>query len=113
MHGDLEAVESLYRKEKETGMKQRLNAIRLLMRGRSQKDVADMLGVCPATVRNWRTNWDRDGKGGLEKRHIGSRSRITPEIRAEIEEIIEIKREIGGRTVTGKLIVGYIKKNTN
>ena len=94
-------------------MKQKLNAIRLLMKGHSQKDVAEMLGVSSATVRNWRTNWDHDGKEGLKTKHKGSRSRITPEIRAEIEEIIEVKREINGRTVTGKLIVGYIKKNTS
>lgn len=94
-------------------MKQKLSAIRLLMKGRKQKEVADSLGVSVATIRSWRTRWDREGKEGLKAKHIGSFSCVTPEIRAEIEEVIEIKREINGRAVTGKLIVGYIKKNTS
>ena len=111
--GDLKAVEQWHRAEKDAKMKQKLNAIRLLMKGHGQQEVADAIGVSVATIRNWRTNWDRSGKEGLQAKHKGSRSRVSPEIRAEIEQVIEIKREIDGRTVTGKLIVGYLKKNTN
>ncbi len=110
--GSLEDVEGWYRREKEMKLKQKLNAIRLLMKGRQRNEIADVLGVCEATVKKWRERWDKNGLEGLRAKHKGSKSRVTPEMRAEIEEIIEVKREIDGRTVTGKLIVGYIKKNT-
>jgi len=112
-HGTIEEVEGWYRKERDGKLKQKLNAIRLLMKGRGRKEVAEVLGVSEATVKKWRERWDRDGLEGLKAKHKGSVSKVTPEIRAEIEEIIEVKREINGRTVTGKLIVGYIKKNTD
>jgi transposase len=110
--GTLEDVEGWYRIEKDVKLKQKLNAIRLLMKGLERNKVAEVLGVSEATVKKWRERWDNSGLEGLRARHKGSKSRVTPEMRAEIEEIIEIKREIDGRTVTGKLIVGYIKKNT-
>jgi putative transposase len=111
--GSLEDVERWYRREKEMKLKQKLNAIRLLMKGRQRNEVADVLGVCEATVKKWRERWDKNGLEGLRAKHKGSKSKVTPDMRAEIEEIIEVKREIDGRTVTGKLIVGYIKKNTS
>lgn len=111
--GSLEDVEGWYRREKEMKLKQKLNAIRLLMKGRQRKEVADVLGVCEATVKKWRERWDKNGLEGLRAKHKGSKSKVTPDMRAEIEEIIEVKHEIDGRTVTGKLIVGYIKKNTS
>lgn len=110
--GSLEDVEGCYHRERDAKLKQKLNAIRLLMKGHKRKEVAEVLGVCEATVKKWRERWDNSGLEGLKTRHKGSESRVTPEMKAEIEEIIEVKREIDGRTVTGKLIVGYIKKNT-
>ena len=110
--GTLEDVEGWFHREKDLKLRQKLNAIRLLMKGRRRKDVAEVLGVCEATVKKWRERWDKNGLEGLRAKHKGSESRVTPEMKAEIEEIIEVKREIDGRTVTGKLIVGYIKKNT-
>lgn len=82
------------------------------MKGRKQVEISDVLGVSVTTIRNWRELWDREGIEGLKPRHIGSRSKVTPEMKAEIEEIIDIEREIDGRKVTGKLIVGFLKKNT-
>ena len=111
--GTLKEVEGWHRKERNAKLKQKLNAIRLLMKGHKRKEVANVLGVCEATVKKWRMRWDNSGLEGLKAKHKGSKSQVTPEIRAEIEEIIEIKREIDGRTVTGKLIVGYLKKNTS
>lgn len=111
--GTIEEVERWYRKERDVKLKHKLNAIRLLMKGGQRKEVAEVLGVCEATVKKWRERWDSEGVEGLRAKHKGSKSKVTPEMRAEIEEIIEVKREIDGRTVTGKLIVGYIKKNTS
>ena len=111
-HGSLKDVEHWLRKEKNVKLAQKLNAIRLLMKGRAQKEVADVLGVTVTTVRNWRTRWNREGKEGLKAKHKGSRSRITEDIRLDIKDVIEVKKEIDGRTVTGVLIHGRIKKNT-
>ena len=110
--GSLQEVEQWYRKEKDMGMKNRLNAIRLLMKGWSLNEVADIIGVSRRTVGNWRRQWDEAGKEGLESRHKGRESKVTPKMRAEIEDIVEIKREIDGKIVTGYLVHGYLKKNT-
>ncbi len=110
---DLKTVEKWHRKEKNIDLAKKLNAVRLLMKGKTQKEVAEVIGVSVATIRNWRTNWNQKGKEGLKSDHKGFKPKITDDIRLEIEDIIEIKQEINGKTVTGKLIHGYIKKNTN
>ena len=76
-HGSLKDVEHWLRKEKNVKLAQKLNAIRLLMKGRAQKEVADVLGVTVTTVRNWRTRWNREGKEGLKAKHKGSRFFLT------------------------------------
>ncbi len=108
----LELIEKWYRQEKDARVKVRLNAIRLLMKGYARKEVASILCVGESTVSDWRKKWDRAGKEGLASKYKGTSSKITDDMRIEIEDIIEIKREINGRTVTGKLIHGYIKKNS-
>ncbi len=111
-HGGLDEVERWYRSEKDATLAKKLNVIRLLMKGQKVREVAEALGVCVATIRNWRARWNREGKDGLKSQYKGSKSRITEDIRLEIMDIIEVKQEIGGRTVTGKFIHGRIKKNT-
>lgn len=110
--GTSQEIEGWLREEKDKELGDKLNAIRLLMKGYRRKEVAEIIGVCEATVKNWRNRWNEGGMEGLRARYKGSKSKVTEDIRVEIEEIIEIKREIDGRTVTGKLIHGYIKKNT-
>lgn len=111
--GELEEVEQWYRKEKDINLKSRLNAIRLLMKGLPLKDVAEVIGVSRRTLGNWRRQWDESGKEGLKSQHKGRKSKVTPAMRADIEEVIEIKQEIDGKIVTGYLIHGYLKKNTS
>ncbi len=111
--GSLDDVERWYKSEKDPKLACKLNAIRLLMKGYKRKDVAEVVGVCKATVRNWRARWDEGGKEFLKSRSIGSWSKVTNDMRAEIEEIVEIKREINGRTVTAIAITGWLKKNTD
>ena len=111
--GGSEEVEKMYHSEKDARLSMRLNAIRLLMNGRPRKEVAEYLGVCETTVGLWKNLWDQGGKEALKPRNKGRKSKVTEDIRADIHEIVEIKREIDGRTVTGYLIHGFIKKNTN
>jgi len=105
-------VTAAYHATCDARLKTRLNVIRLLWAGVAVRDVARAVGVCTATVRNWRTRWNRAGKEGLRDGYRGSKSTITPAIRAEIQEVVEVTRVIQGQTVTGKLLVGYLKKNT-
>ena len=111
--GSLEEVEKRHRKEKDINLKQKLNAIRLLMKGKTQKEISEFLDVNTSTIRNWRINWDRSGFEGLKAQHKGSVSKVSNEMKAEIENIIDIKREINGKSITAKLITGYLKKNIN
>lgn len=110
--GGVEEVDKWYREEKDIEIAKKLNAIRLLMRGESAIKTAEVLGVCEATIRNWRTAWDKKGREGLKPAFKGRNSKVTESIRADISEVIEIRQEIDGRTVTGYLIHGYLKKNT-
>ncbi len=111
--GEVEDVERMYRREKDAGLARKLNAIKLLMKGRAKKEVAEILDVSVATIGNWRDRWNREGKEGLKSKNKGRRSRVSDDMKADIREIVEVKREINGRTVTGYLIHGYLKKNTD
>lgn len=111
--GNPQEVEQMYRKEKDANLAKRLNTIRLLMMGRPMTEIAMALGVSVRTIGNWRDRWNQGGKETLKSRNAGTKSKVTEEMKAEIEEVIEIKREINGRTVTGHLIHGYLKKNTD
>jgi transposase len=55
--------EKLRRKEKDVRVHNRLSALLWLGQGRSPEEVAELLGVCPRTVRNWLELYQR---GGLE-----------------------------------------------
>jgi transposase len=105
-------IENCLKKERDSKIVKKLNAIRLLMNGYSQQEVALICGVKRETIWTWVTKWNQGGKEALKNKNKGSVSMITPEIMADISEVIEIKREINGRTVTGKLIHGYLKKTT-
>lgn len=56
-------IEKLRRKEKDVRIHNRLSALLWLAQGRPLEDVAELLGVCPRTVRNWLELYHQ---GGLE-----------------------------------------------
>lgn len=56
-------IEKLRRKEKDVRLHNRLSAVLWLGQGRSPEEVAELLGVCPRTVRNWLELYQG---GGLE-----------------------------------------------
>ena len=56
-------LEKLRRKEKDVRLHNRLSALLWLGQGRSPDEVAELLGVCLRTVRNWLELYQR---GGLE-----------------------------------------------
>ena len=110
-YGSQEEVERWYKKEKDKTLSMKLNAIRLLMIGKSQKEISEILRVSASTIRLWRKEWNLGGLEELRNNYRGSESKITDEMRVEIENIIDIKKEINGKIVTAKLVVGHIKKN--
>jgi transposase len=56
-------IEKLRRKAKDVRIHNRLSALLWLDQGWSSEQVAELLGVCPRTVRNWLELYQR---GGLE-----------------------------------------------
>ena len=56
-------VEKLRRQEKDVRVHNRLSALLWLGQGQPPEQVAQLLGVCPRTVRNWLELYHR---GGLE-----------------------------------------------
>jgi len=56
-------LEKLRRKEKDVRIHNRLSALLWLGQGLSLEQVAELLGVCPRTIRNWLELYRR---GGLE-----------------------------------------------
>jgi hypothetical protein len=61
-------VEKLRRQERDARLHNRFSALLWLGQGRTPEEVADLLGVCPRTVRNWLQLYQR---GGLEAlRHL-------------------------------------------
>jgi transposase len=56
-------LEKRRRKEKDVRIHNRLSALLWLGQGLALEQVAELLGVCPRTVRNWRELYHR---GGLE-----------------------------------------------
>lgn len=56
-------IEKLRRKEKDVRIHNRLSAVLWLGQGCAPEQVAQLLGVCPRTIRNWLQLYQR---GGLE-----------------------------------------------
>jgi transposase len=56
-------IDKLRRKEKDVRIHNRLSALLWLGQGLTLEQVADLLGVCPRTIRNWLELYQR---GGLE-----------------------------------------------
>jgi transposase len=58
-------IEKLRRNEKDVRIHNRLSALLWLDQGQSPEHVAELLGVCPRTVRNWLELYHRDGMEAL------------------------------------------------
>lgn len=109
-YGNIEQLAKLIKEESNAKLANRFNAIRLLMSGYKQQEVANVCGITRTAVMKWVKKWNQSGKEELTSKSGGSRSKVTPEIRMEISKVINVEKQIGGRVVTGKLIWGYLKK---
>lgn len=111
-YGIAEQVEKWIKQERDSKLANRLNAIRLLMLGYEQQEVARIGGVTRRCVLRWVTKWNQGGKEELTSKSGGFHSKITPEIKMDVSKIIDVEKSINGRVITGKLICGYLKKST-
>lgn len=84
-------LERMIREDKRTKVVQRATAIRLLHLGHSTRQVAAMLLVSVATVRNWFARWAQEGTEGLVNRAKAGRPVIaTAAYWQVIEQALEI-----------------------
>lgn len=111
-YGNAVDILEMGKQEHNPKLAKRLNAIRLLMLGYSWQEVAEVSGVSRQSVHDWVKKWNRNGKEGLISKSGGSKSKVTGEMRAEVTKIIDVKLHTNRGIVTGKLIHGYLKKNT-
>ena len=58
-------LEKRRRPEKDARLHNRCSAVLWLGQGRTPEEVAELLGVCPRTVRNWRQRYQRSGLEAL------------------------------------------------
>jgi transposase len=58
-------IEKLRRKEKDARIHKRLSALLWLNKGYAPEEVADLLDVCPRTVKNWIDLYQSKGLDGL------------------------------------------------
>jgi transposase len=58
-------IEKLPHEETDVRVHNRLSALLWLGQGRRAEEVAELLGVCPRTVRNWRQRYQRSGLEAL------------------------------------------------
>lgn len=58
-------IDKLRRKEKDVRIHNRFSALLWLDQGRTLEEVAELLGVCPRTVRNWLELYQHEGLEAL------------------------------------------------
>jgi transposase len=79
---------------KERGTKQerearRFRAVALLSEGHGVCDVAELLGVTPGAVSQWKTWYEADGEAGLRsKKHPGAKPKLSPEKRQQLPSLL-------------------------
>jgi transposase len=111
-YGTPEELQQWIKKERDSKLANRFNAIRLRQQGYTAKEAAFICNVTTRMVQNWVKIWNAEGKDGLISKSGGSESKVTKVMRADIREVVEVHQEIDGKKVTGKLICGYLKKTT-
>jgi transposase len=109
-HGTEADLRRMTGEEKDVKHRDRLLGIRMLMLGYSFKETGTICDVSRTCLQKWVKRWNNAGKEGLKSRSGGSKSKVTASMRADIREVVEIRKVIDGRVVTGKLICGYLKK---
>jgi transposase len=89
----------------------RLMAIKALIMGVAHATVAGIFGVCVRTLCRWVGRFNDSGIDGLlEGTHTGRPRKITPELSAQYEELIEHPERVNHTHWTAKKFHGYLTK---
>jgi transposase len=103
-HLPREELEGSYRREKDSRLKERLQAILLLHDGKKTEDVADIVRRARSTIENWIAAWNEDGFDGLVPNFTGG-----PKPRIGDGEWDKIVREIDNKGMTIRDVAVYVK----
>jgi len=103
-HLPLDELRVMYRKEKNSRVKERLLAVLHLYEGKMVKEVSKMVERSERTVERWLAEWNEKGYDGLTPRFTGGPKPKLPD--SEWNKIIE---EIEGRGMTLKDVAVYVK----
>jgi transposase len=103
-HLTKEELEGRYRREKDSRLKERIQAILLLYEGKRTTDVAGIVRRSRGTIENWIGAWNERGVDGLVPHFTGG-----PKPRMERNEWDRIVSEIEGKGMTLKDVEVYVK----
>src|SRR5438128_12022846 len=105
-HLTREELEARYRREKDSRLKERLQAILLLYGGKKTEDVADIVRRARSTIENWISAWNnsKHGLDGLIPNFTGG-----PKPKMDASEWDKIVREIENKGMTIRDVAVYVK----
>ncbi|MCX7608879.1 MAG: IS630 family transposase [Anaerolineales bacterium] len=83
---ELSQLERAIRSDKRPEVRQRSTAIRLLLLGKSPREVAEVLAVSLPTVYNWRARWRLGGLEALANRPKSGRPSVADEVYCRVWE---------------------------
>lgn len=103
-HLTKEELEDRYRREKDSRLRERLQAILLLYEGKRTTDVAHIVRRQRSTIENWISAWNERGPDGLVPGFTGG-----PKPRMEKGEWDKVVEEIENKGMTLRDVTVYIK----
>ena len=105
-HLTKEELEAKYRREKDSRLKERLQAILLLYEGKKTEDVADIVRRARSTIENWIAAWNnsKHGSDGLIPNFTGG-----PKPKMDESEWDKIVSEIENKGMTIRDVAVYVK----
>ena len=105
-HLTKEELEARYRREKDSRLKERLQAILLLYEGKKTEDVADIVRRVRSTIENWIAAWNKSKHGldGLIPNFTGG-----PKPKMDESEWDKIVSEIENKGMTIRDVAVYVK----
>lgn len=102
----LREITTLYRKERDGRIKEKLLTIKLIYENKKISDIAAQLGVCQKTIYNWLDSWNQEGVDGLKPRHeqAGRKGYLSS------QEWEDIFAEVKAKELTVQEIQDYVKR---
>lgn len=108
LRGDIgiEQLTEIYEQERDSQIKQRLLAIKLLYQGKRATEIAKDLSVSYKTIYNWIDLWNEAGTEGLKPKS----SRAARKGYMDLSEWEQVVKEIDGLGYTLQDVIAYVEK---